>query len=77
MGSRGKAPGQGSGGRIPPDADYFLISETIFLTKLSHKFRNFRLHGERQRCLCEHREWGTVLLFTHFYSRPRPVATAC
>src|SRR6218665_1623314 len=43
---------------------HFLISETNFLTKLSHKFGKFRLHGERQRCLCEHRGWGTVPLFT-------------
>jgi len=28
-------------------------------------------------CLCEDRGWGTVLLFTYFYSRPRPTAIAC
>src|SRR6218665_4168780 len=28
-------------------------------------------------CLCKHRGWGTVLLFTYFYSRPRQTAPAC
>jgi len=28
-------------------------------------------------CLCEHRGWGTVPLFTYFYSRPLPTTTAC
>ena len=78
LGSRGKAPGQRvRGTKFPRSWWIFLISETNFLTKLSHKFGKFRLHGGRQRCLSEHRWWGTVPLFTYFYSRPRPAATAC
>ena len=69
MGSRGKVPGQG--------ADDDVISETNFLTILSHTFGKFRLYGERQRCLCKHRGWGTVPLFTYSQSRPLPTATAC
>ena len=67
------------GTKSPRSWCHFLISETNFLTKLSHKFGKFRLHGERQRRLCEHRGWGTVPLFTYLsvYSRPRPTATAC
>src|SRR6218665_483595 len=48
LGSSGKAPVRGSEGG-PSEADNIFLFETNFLTKLSHKFRKFRLHGERGR----------------------------
>ena len=55
---------RGQRDEVPLKLMTFLISEINFLTKLSHKFGKFRLHGEHQRRLCEHRGWGTVPLFT-------------
>ena len=56
-GVQGQSPWSGS--LCPPWSWWhFLISETNnFLTKLSHKFGKFRLHGKRQRCLCERKGW--------------------
>ena len=51
--------------------------ETSFLTKLSHKFWKFRLHGERES-MHVYASIGavTVPLFTYFHSRLRPPASS-
>jgi len=46
-GIQGRSPGQGVRRTKPPEADIFSLAEINFLIKLSHKFRKFRLHGER------------------------------
>ena len=56
-GIQGRSPGQGVRRTKPPEADIFSLAFTemfrpftvwhYFLIKLSHKFRKFRLHGER------------------------------
>ena len=68
MESRGKAPGQGSEGLRPPEADDILFLETNFLTKLSHKLGKFRLHGERQSVSYAKIGGGAQSHFSHTFT---------